>query len=191
MVTNPPLLSWLLSHGANPNLGEQRVGYVDATGALDAHSCAALEAAASAGKVESVRLLLDAGAEIKNGIPLHYAAGRCPFGTNPHAGRVTPSKEFDISIIPVMALLVEHGADVNQPEESRFMVARCAVVKAVMAGATERVKWLLEAGADPNLRGAWGSAVEYANKMGSDEIQRTIGQVVSRTRTTDGVAEKP
>jgi hypothetical protein len=96
-------------------------------------------------------------------------------------------------MIPVMALLVERGADVNHPEESRHMVARYAVVYAVMAGAVERVKWLLEAGADPNLRGAWGSAVKYAEKMGSEEMQRTIEEVVSRKKNpkTDIVAETP
>lgn len=193
VVTNPPLLSWFLSHGANPNLGEQQAGHVDGTGALDTRSCAALEAAASEGNVEAVRMLLDAGAEIKNGVPLHCAAGKCPPGTNPHTGRVTPSKEFDVSMIPVMALLVERGADVNQAEESRHMVARYAVVYAVMAGALERVKWLLEAGADPNFRGAWGSAVTYAEKMGSEEMQRTIDEVLSRRRIqkTDIIGETP
>ncbi|TVY92633.1 hypothetical protein LAWI1_G004156, partial [Lachnellula willkommii] len=122
VVTNLPLLRWFLAHGADPNLGEQEQRD-DRTGGPRADSCAALESASDRGDVEAVRLLLDAGAEIRNGIPLHFAAGACPPGTNPHAGRITPSKEFDESRIPVMALLVERGADINQMEESRHMVA--------------------------------------------------------------------
>lgn len=176
IVTNTPLLSWFLSHGVNPNFGVQRSG---GDGTLDTHSCAALESAAGGGNIEAVRMLLDAGAEISNGMPLHYAAGACPPGLNPHAGRVTPSKEFDVNMIPVMALLVERGADVNRAEESRHMVPRYAIVHAVMAGAVERVKWLLEAGADPDARGAWGSAVECA-RVGSDEMKKTVEEGVAR-----------
>ena len=128
--------------------------------------------------MEAVRLLLDAGAQIQHGIPLHFAAGACPPGANPHTGRVTPSKEFDTSRIPVMALLVERGADVNQAEESRHMVARYAIVHAVMAGAVERVRWLLERGADPEAKGAWGSAVMYATRMGSEEMRSVIDEWV-------------
>ncbi|KAJ6185896.1 hypothetical protein N7519_007197 [Penicillium mononematosum] len=143
-------------------------------GGPDTSSCAALEAAAIHGGVEAVCMLLDAGAKIQNGVPLHYAAGACPPGTNPHAGRVVPSREFDTSRIPVMELLVARGADVNQKEESRHMVAQYAIVYAVMAGAVERVKWLLEHGADPYKRGSWGSAAEYARTSGNEEISKVI-----------------
>ena len=123
-----------------------------------------------------MRVLLDAGAEIQNGLPLHYAAGTCPPGMHPHAVRVTPSKEFDESRIPVMALLVERGADVNKEEISRHMVAKYAIVHAVMAGAVERVRWLLQHGADPELKGAYGSAVRYATLMGSEEMKSVFDE---------------
>jgi len=176
VVTNLPLLKWFLEHGANPNLGEQR-DYRDRMGGPDTDSCAALESAASAGLLEAVRLLLNAGAQIRNGTPLHFAAGVCPPGTLPGAqfnDGVTSSKEFDTSRIPVMALLVERGADVNQAEESRHQVAKYPIVHAVMAGAVERVKWLLENRADPEARGAYGSAVEYAKWRGSAEMKRVL-----------------
>ncbi|OQE77848.1 hypothetical protein PENNAL_c0057G08404 [Penicillium nalgiovense] len=172
-VKSPPLLRWFLDHGANPNLGVQKTSH-DRCGGPDTSSCAALEAAAIHGGVEAVCMLLDAGAKIQNGVPLHYAAGACPPGTNPHAGRVVLSWEFDTSRIPVMELLVARGADVNQREESRHMVAQYAIVHAVMAGAVERVKWLLEHGADPYKRGSWGSAAEYAHTSGSGEISKVI-----------------
>ncbi|RDL40025.1 uncharacterized protein BP5553_00004 [Venustampulla echinocandica] len=176
VVTNLPLLKWFLVHGANPNLGVQS-DYRDRLGGPDTDSCAALQKAASTGTLEAVHLLLDAGAQIRNGTPLHCAAGACPPGTPlgaPLNDGVTPSKEFDTSRIPVMALLVERGADVNQAQESRHKVAKYPIVHAVLVGAVERVKWLLENGADPEARGAWGSAVECAKWRSSAEMKRVL-----------------
>ncbi|EKV12399.1 hypothetical protein PDIG_32780 [Penicillium digitatum PHI26] len=172
-VTSLHLLRWFINHGANPNLGVQKT-FHDRRGGPDTSSCAALEVAAIRGEVEAVRLILDAGAKIQNGVPLHYAAGARPPGANPHSEHVVPSREFDISRIPVMALLVDRGAQVNQKEESRHMVAQYAIVYAVMAGAVERVKWLLEHGADPHIKGSWGSAAEYARTAGNEEITKVI-----------------
>ena len=81
-----------------------------------------------------------------------------------------------------MALLVDRGADVNHIEKSRHMVARYAVVHAVMAGAVESVRWLLERGADPEARGAWGSTVEYARTMGNEEMRRVVEEGVTARR---------
>ncbi|KAM3068010.1 hypothetical protein ACMFMF_009377 [Clarireedia jacksonii] len=181
VVTNISLLKWFLDHGANPNLGPQRDNR-DRMGSSETDSCVALEKAAVRGEVEAVRMLLDAGAEIKNGVPLHYAAGACPPGTNPHVARVVPSETFDQGQIPVMEILVARGADVNRAEESRHMVPKYAIVHAVMAGAVKRVTWLLENGADPELRGAWGSAVEYARTMGSEEMKHVVEEGLAAKR---------
>ena len=178
VIENLELLHWFLLHGADPNLGEQRPSR-DRTGVSETNSCAALEVAAGQGNLAAVRMLLDAGAQIKHGIPLYFAAGACLPVTNPHARRVTPSKEFDESRIPVMALLVERGEDVNQAEKSRHMIPRYAIVHAVMAGAVERVRLLLEHGADPELKGAYGSAVTYATKMGSEEMRHVIEEMLT------------
>lgn len=78
-----------------------------------------------------------------------------------------------------MALLVDRGADVNQREESRHMVPQYAIVHAVMAGAVERVKWLLEHGADPYIRGSWGSAAEHARTSGNEEIIKVIEELAT------------
>lgn len=96
---------------------------------------------------------------------------------NLYSGRVTPSKEFDQSRIPVMALLVERGADVNQAAKSRHMVPTYAIVYAVMAGAVERARWLLDHGADAELKGNYGCAVTCAAR-GSEEMRDTINQLV-------------
>ncbi|KAL5337724.1 ankyrin repeats-domain-containing protein [Aspergillus crustosus] len=160
VLTNRPLLKWFLAHGADPNLGEQQEYHY---GGSTSKSCNALEKAARRGDVDAVHMLLDAGALIQNGFPLHAAAGASPLDGNPHSGVVIiPNKEFDSSRIPAMALLVEHGADVNQhkgPQKGN-QEAGYAIVEAVMAGAVERVRWLLEHGADPTRRGPWGSAAD-------------------------------
>lgn len=184
VVTNLPLLRWFLAHGANPNLGPQR-DQRDRTGPSDTDSAAALESAAARAPVEAVRMLLDAGARIQNGNPLHYAAGVYPPWTRPPGSRAhmegtAPSKEFDVDRIPVMQLLVERGADVNKQMQSRHMDAQYAIVYAVMAGAVERVKWLLQHGADPHAKGGFGTAVEYA-MLGNEEMKTVMRrELVSR-----------
>ncbi|TGO21617.1 hypothetical protein BPAE_0209g00030 [Botrytis paeoniae] len=177
LVTNISLLRWFLSHGANPNLGAQRLHHAR-FGDPEINSCATLESSAGKADVETVRLLLEHGAKIVNGHPLHYAAGSCPLGANPHVALVTPSIEFDIGRILVMELLVSRGADVNQKEESRYMVPGYPIVYAVMAGAVERVRWLLERGANPELRGSYGSAVSYLEVMGSEEMRSVVAEGV-------------
>ncbi|CAG7566374.1 unnamed protein product [Fusarium equiseti] len=146
------LIDWLLAQGADPNLGSQKL-FQDRLGEPDRNSCDSLEAAARMGKVELVRKLLDAGAKISNGAPLYCAAGVCPPGTNPYQAKVEPSEAFDAAMIPVMKLLVDKGAGVNDRIVSRHMDPPYPLEVAIMAGAIERVKWLLEQGADPGLTG--------------------------------------
>lgn len=110
-----------------------------------------------------------------NGLGLFYAAGACPAGPTPHAGLVHPSAEFDKSRIPAMALLVENGAGVNNKLETQHVTAQYPIVNAVMAGAVERVKWLLSQGADPDLKGQYGSARDYAKFRSSDEMKQVLG----------------
>lgn len=170
VVNNLQLFSWCLDHGADPNLGQQHDSR-NRHGKSDTNSCSALESAARYGDVEAVRMLLDAGAKIQNGVPLHRAAGVCPSGMNPHAGPVTPSKEFDTSRIPILKLLVERGAEVNQKENSRYKVAGYAIIHAVMAGAIERVRWLIGHGANLEAKGPWGSAADCLRGSGSEEMR--------------------
>lgn len=167
------LLSWFLSRGADPNLGTQRDNR-DRNGESETNSCDALQSAAARGTEEAVKMLLDAGAKISNGTPLHCAAGVCPAGSNPHAAAVIPSNEFDTGRVPIMRLLVERGADVNQRVESRHMTPQYPIVCAVMAGATERARWLVDHGADPHVRGSFGSAIDYARGLGTEEMKKLL-----------------
>ncbi|KAK2938802.1 Ankyrin repeat [Fusarium oxysporum f. sp. vasinfectum] len=154
---NDALLDWFLENGADPNLGKQQDNRDP-----------------EIGTVETVQKLLNAGAKIDNGAPLYHAAGACPPGSNPHAGLITSSKEFDGARISVMELLVKNGARVNDKLISRHMTAQYPIVNAVMAGAIERVKWLLSEGTDPDMKGQFGSARDYARKVSSDETKRVL-----------------
>lgn len=186
VITNSPVLHWFLDHGADPNLGEQHDNR-DRHGGSDTDKCDALEYAARSADPETVRMLLDAGAQIQYGTPLHSAAGVCPPGSNPYEGPIVPSKDFDTGRIPVMKLLVERGADVNQYKETRYMVPRYAIVYAVLAGAVERARWLLEQGADPEAGGPIGSAVGYARRMGSEEMKQVLAEGVAARRWVNDV----
>ena len=190
VVTNLPLLSWFLNHGANPNLGTQR-NNEDRFGGPDKDSCAALEAAAARGTPAAVNMLLSAGAKSSNGAPLYCAAGVCEPGENPNAKLVTPQKEFDVGRIPVMAMLVEHGVDVNQPLNSRYQEPQYAIASAVKAGAVERVRWLLQHGADPHAgRGGSGSAVDLL-RGASDEMKRVVEEEISRSQASGNTPRNP
>ncbi|KAL6921075.1 hypothetical protein ACHAPO_006215 [Fusarium lateritium] len=173
---NETLIDWFLAQGADPNLGIQE-DYHERLGGPDTSSCQALELAAAYGSADLVQKLLNAGAKITNGAPLYYAAGALPRGENPHVRRVTPTKEFDMSRLPVMQLLVDNGAGVNDKLESRHMVQQYPILIAVWAGAVERVKWLLDQGADPDQKGPYGSAKDYAGKVGTDDMKQALGMM--------------
>ncbi|KAI9720506.1 MAG: hypothetical protein M1828_005677 [Chrysothrix sp. TS-e1954] len=173
VVTKPAVVRWFLEHGADPNLGAPLYDH-DPFGSSVTTSCKTLEHAALLKTAEVVRALLDAGARIENGVPLHRAAGAHPEGTNIHYPPVRQTWEEDVSRIPVMELLVERGADVNRRDESRHMVPRLPVLLATMAGAVGRVRWLLDHGADPEKDGTHGNAVDQAHRHGSEEMKKVI-----------------
>ncbi|EXM12693.1 hypothetical protein FOTG_18823 [Fusarium oxysporum f. sp. vasinfectum 25433] len=160
---NEPLFDWFLEQDANPNVAgpQNDLGQT-------------LRLAASQGTVQVVQKLLNAGANMASS-GLYWAAGAYPEGSVPNIRRVEPSADFDKSRIPVMELLLENGGDVNHRLETRHMEELYPIVNAVKAGAVERVKWLLSNGANPDLKGSWGSARDYAKLNSSDEMKQVLG----------------
>ncbi|KAF7543857.1 hypothetical protein G7Z17_g10394 [Cylindrodendrum hubeiense] len=180
VVTNLNVLRWFLTHGANPNLGLHPNRPNSIVSGPSTESCITLHRAAAHSTVEAVRMLLDAGAQIGYGTPLHCAAGVREKRTSPpnrwevNREKVRPSKEFDEGRIPVMELLVARGADVNQTMDSPYVQPLHAISCAVMAGAVERVRWLLDHGADPHARSRGRTAAEVAARIGSDEMKSVM-----------------
>ncbi|KAH7255975.1 hypothetical protein BKA59DRAFT_466789 [Fusarium tricinctum] len=160
---NEPLFDWFLEQGADPNVA----GPQNDQGQT-------LRLAAIQGTVQVVQKLLNAGAKMASS-GLYWAAGAYPEGSVPSIRRVEPSADFDKSRIPVMELLLENGGDVNHRLETRHMEELYPIVNAVKAGAVERVKWLLSKGADPDLKGPWGSARDYAKRDSSDKMKQVLG----------------
>ncbi|OCK73182.1 ankyrin, partial [Lepidopterella palustris CBS 459.81] len=137
-----PLLHWFLDHGANPNLGIPL--YRDKCDAPpDQNSGCALNVAANCSTPAVFDLLLDRGARIENSIPLHRAAESSD----------RPSGER----IPMMEHLIKLGIDVNGDDHVRGMYSRGKPLKcAAEWGRIVEVKFLLEHGADPFMKSAWG-----------------------------------
>ncbi|CAG7562031.1 unnamed protein product [Fusarium equiseti] len=160
---NEPLFDWFLEQGADPNVA----GPQNDPGQT-------LRLAAAQGTVQTVQKLLNAGAKMASS-GLYWAAGAYPEGSVPNIRRVEMSVDFDKSRIPVMELLLQHGGDVNHRLETRHMEELYPIVNAVKAGAVERVKWLLSKGADPDLKGPWGSARDLAKRDSSEEMNRVLG----------------
>lgn len=74
-----------------------------------------------------------------------------------------------------MELLVDRGAGVNDRIVSRHMVPPYPLEVAIMAGAVERVKWLLEQGADPGLTGYYGRKIrDWPIELVSDGMKAVI-----------------
>lgn len=160
---NELLFDWFLEQGADTNVAGPQNDQGQTLGL-----------AAMQGTVQVVQKLLNAGAKMASS-GLYWAAGAYPEGSVPSIRRVEPSADFDKSRIPVMELLLENGGDVNHRLETRHMEELYPIVNAVKAGAVERVKWLLSKGADPDLKGPWGSARDYAKRDSSDEMKQVLG----------------
>ena len=180
VVKNLPVLKWLLDHGANPDIGEKRIGGLLSRRKYETNYCAALEWAASLGNVEAARILLDAGSKIESGVPLHCAAG-VRQSSETHEAIEVMAAEFDRSMIPVMALLVERGADVNRMHESPYPIPCYALGRALNVGAVERVRWLFEHGANPKARWRGGTAIS-GRKWASEEMKRVVDEGIAAGR---------
>ena len=145
-VPDIELVQWFLAHGTDPNYGIKRDRPDKAGG--PSYECAdALERAASKGSAAVIDILIAAGAKIEFGHPLHIAAMVLPPNHHPYSSASQP-EDFDASLIPTMAALVAHSADVNEREDTPHVTVEYPLLYAVKYSAVQRARWLLEHGAD-------------------------------------------
>lgn len=149
------LVRWFLEHGARPDLGPQLLNpKADSDSRNNSGIC--LDAAAQNSSILVFDMLLSHGAPRENSVALHVAAG---------AG---VSNER----IPMMAHLLAIGFDVNGSDVVRGPYAIGTPLHyAIRAGSVEKIKFLLEKGADPhNPAGLAGSPYKMAESSASEDI---------------------
>jgi hypothetical protein len=144
------MITFLLSHGANPNLGPPK--NPQATRVIDitpVDNCGAvLNACAAYSTPDVFRQLLAHGATLSNAIPLHIAASSTQ---SPPEARLR-----------MMEFLVEEiGIDVNAnddvvslgtlPDGTKHGCLGTPLMYARRWGRTEEADWLIAHGADPNV----------------------------------------
>ncbi|XP_024311068.1 ankyrin-1 [Brachypodium distachyon] len=165
------VMRYLLDHGADPTMSEER-------GSVLLHN------AAEEGYCEAVRLLLSKGVDVDpidhRGAPLHLAVARdhvevvkvlLEHGANPN--RVANHIFSPLMMaccgeaLNCMKLLIEAGADVNAHGYS----GPTPLTEVVEDGLTDFVNLLLEAGADPNIPNQHGAIpIELAAACGRREL---------------------
>ena len=153
-VRHPDIIALFLFRGANPN-------------SSDARGFSPLDMAALHGSLETVKLLLDHGANIgPTSAALHAAAqGDAP------------------DRIPIMAYLVEQGADINglatdypAPSEALRSGRKGTPLHTATKWANEEAKaWLLENGADPGAKNELGETPEeWGRRFDKDGPERGL-----------------
>ncbi len=133
----------------------------------------ALHLASAAYRVDLIKLLLHAGANVnasynrRRGTPLHYAAD----------GYIGGDTFNPMQQVSTLKLLLEAGADINAQDKN----GATALHRATRTRCAEAVKFLLAAGADAQLRNSSGSspfhlAVQNTGRGGSGESVARLAQ---------------
>ena len=156
LLHHPSLTRWLLSHGADPNLGPPPSLQPDASPLFD--SGAVLDTAASIATPEVFALLLQHGAKLQNSLPLHAAAAS--------------TSKSDGESIPLMEYLLELGVDIDGSDEARgFTALGTPLQYAVRERMVQRVEFLLSKGADVRVVGRGRvTALQLARQTGREDV---------------------
>jgi len=199
---NEDIVEYLLLKGADPNIGASWKGMETP-----------LHATAGAGQTNSAELLLKHGANVDaksySGVTaLHRASwnlqnevvrlliehhadvnARDKMGCTP---MILPApgpiyiKPGDFSNYKAtLTLLVNNGSDVNAKSFTR---GDTPLICAAWAGDEESVVYLLSAGADPSIKSKYGTALEYAQRVGHTKIVSLLENAVKRAHHVEKVA---
>lgn len=151
------LVLWFLSHGADPNIA-------------DPNGRRPIDRAAACGSFACVQLLLQNGARLDTNISLHNVVRR---------------RSPDCIVLPILSLLLGQDAmDLNalglesEAEERR---RSSPLHGAVESGSVERVRLLLEKGADPRTEDTMGQTpLDLARLYGYYETERVLFEWLGR-----------
>jgi ankyrin repeat protein len=152
------MMRWLLEHGADPNVHDE-------------NGFCALDTADTTSSTDTILFLLDNGADTRQSFPLHSALER--------------RREYKKDIIPVMTILLDHGADIDALESQRPAgsprravisgILGTALYKAVRKNNLEAVKLLVERGVDKHKLGERGeSPPALAKRLGKMDIYEVL-----------------
>ena len=146
VLPDETLVTWLLSHGADPNLGTPG---------------ATLNAAACSSTLAVFELLLQHGADVSHCTPLHAAAG-----ASEDAGRI-PMLTY---------LIDELGFDVDADDGMKGMRSLGTPLHyAIRVGGVEKVRFFRDKGASLERRNRMGStALEEAEKTAYGEVIQVL-----------------
>jgi hypothetical protein len=84
---------------------------------------------------------------------LYWAIGAYPKGLVPSIRYIKPSADFNKLRISIIELLLENRGNINHRLETYQMEELYPIIYTVKADTIKRVKWLLNKGVDPNLKG--------------------------------------
>jgi ankyrin repeat protein len=168
---NLELVKLLVEHGAEINAGAlsgatplqfacmegkiEMVNYLIERGASLTNATASLSWAAWRGYSNIVILL------VEKGVPVDRSAGELG----------TPlQKAIDGGFVNIAAFLIKHGADINKAARGSTPLHN-----AVRWGSPETVKFILEAGANPNARDSYGfTPLMYAVSVNHSEAAKLL-----------------
>ncbi|OBT66999.1 hypothetical protein VE03_04244 [Pseudogymnoascus sp. 23342-1-I1] len=156
-------VTWLLAHGADPNLGHPETSILSNGGHL-------LDLAALCSTVEVFDALIAHGARLEDSLALHHAAAaraRGPLGDNDTR---------------IMARLLELGVDINEPDDKgkpKNGSIGAPIYWAIRRGQIANLKFLVENGADLTVEAPYngGTPLEKARARGSIEIVKYLESV--------------
>ena len=170
MVSDEYLVGWLLERGADPNLGMPYYNN-DFKAAPIRSSWTALAFAAQSSTPAVIDLLMSYGARIEDCCPLHEAA----------------LVHEDAERIPMMAHLLKLGVDVNAQDYLKHgsYGRGTALHWAIWHYNPEKVRFLLDNGADPHIENLFGlSPLKQVELRGSPLLHNLV------TRASDRIRQK-
>jgi ankyrin repeat protein len=151
------MLRWLLDRGANPNLGKPVWGNIQPDTPADTKSGQALNRAADLATIAVVNLLLQRGAKLEYSISLHIAAA---------------SRRPDVEAFLMMQHLLDLGVNINGLDDLQGPHNHGTPLHyAARGGKVERVRFLLEKGANSEIRNRQGrTPLEEAKKFSEEDV---------------------